>query len=77
MKRQQPRAIAFCRTQIKFAEHILEKTNAMIDNLERANPDDPDLDDLYDDQYYWSRFIRHMGEQRERLHEQFIDGSDW
>ena len=76
MIKRQPTAIAFTRTQEKFAKHILEKVQAEIAAIE-ATMEDPDLNpsdylcDLYDDEVYWIRFADHMRQQREYLHQKY------
>lgn len=72
-----PGAIAFTRKQESFAELILKKTEDAIARAE-GDPDVPDgvLEDLYDDEYYWSRFAKHMRQQREYLHKRFGGHND-
>lgn len=72
---KQPTAIAFTRTQEKFAKHILEKTQEKIDRLEAemSDPDNPseELLDLYDEELFWGRYVRQMRDQRDYLHGKF------
>ncbi len=76
-KPRPPGAIAFTRKQASFGELVLRRTREKIDLLE-ANEDTPEgvLEDLYDEEYYWSRFVRHMKEQREHLRDKYFGGDD-
>jgi len=71
---RQPTAIAYTRGQEKYGRFILKKVREAIETAllteDEDNPSDSLLD-LYDEEFFWVRYIDHMVEQRDYLHEKF------
>lgn len=71
---KQPTATAFVRTQGSFARFMLKKVRAEIEEFENgAGPgEDPELERLYDEEYWWERYADTMDEQREFLKVRYL-----
>jgi hypothetical protein len=67
-----PGSIKFVRKQASFGELMVRHLQNDIDAAEALSdtPED-ELEDLYDDQFFWHRYVAHMNEQYAYLHDKF------
>lgn len=80
---RQPTATAFVKKQISFADFLLRKIRAAIEEREEAlyelgiptsdfDTVDPELYTLYEDELFWERFAGVMEDQRVFLRERYL-----
>lgn len=60
----------FAKKQASYAEFAARKVRARIDSPEGQTMTEEELDNLYDDEYFWLRLARYMNDQREYLLQQ-------